>query len=42
MIKTDGADLNPAVAIKVKKVTTSAVQAGWIIFLDMRCPLLAQ
>ena len=29
-IRTDGADLNPAVAIKVKKVTIAAIQPGWI------------
>jgi hypothetical protein len=28
-IKTDGADLNPAVAIKVKNVTAAAIQPGW-------------
>jgi hypothetical protein len=31
-IVTEGADLNPAVAIKVKKVTTRAVQAGCNFF----------
>ena len=29
-IRTEGADLNPAVAIKVKKVTVTAIQPGWI------------
>jgi len=28
MIKTDGADLKPAVATKVKNVTIAAIQAG--------------
>ena len=28
-IRTEGADLNPAVAIKVKKVTVTAIQPGW-------------
>ena len=31
-ISTEGADLNPAVAIKVKKVTVAAIQPGWIFF----------
>jgi hypothetical protein len=29
-MSTDGADLNPAVATKVKKVTAAAIHAGWI------------
>ena len=32
-IKTDGADRNPAVAIKVTKVTATAIQPGW----NLRC-----
>jgi hypothetical protein len=31
-MSTEGADLNPAVAIKVKKVTVAAIQPGWIFF----------
>jgi hypothetical protein len=30
-INTDGADLNPAVAMRVKKVTVTAIQPGWIL-----------
>jgi hypothetical protein len=33
MIMTDGADLKPAVAIKVRKVTAKAIQAGCIFFI---------
>ncbi|CAB4663602.1 unannotated protein [freshwater metagenome] len=32
-IKTDGADLNPAVATRVKKVTIAAIHAGCIFCL---------
>jgi hypothetical protein len=40
MINTDGADRKPAVAIRVKNVTTSAVHAGWSFFLIARAYLL--
>jgi hypothetical protein len=30
-IKTEGADLNPAVATRVKKVTKAAIHAGCIL-----------
>ena len=40
-IITDGADLKPAVAIKVMKVTTSAYQAGWSFFVIGRGYLVA-
>ena len=29
IIKTDGAERNPAFATKVRKVTAAAIQAGW-------------
>ena len=32
-INTEGADLNPAVAISVTKVTATAIQPGWILDL---------
>jgi hypothetical protein len=31
-MRTDGAERKPAVAIRVRKVTTSAVHAGWSFF----------
>ena len=34
-IKTDGADLNPAVATRVKNVTIAAIQAGCTLRLDV-------